>query len=165
MHDDPLTQVVRRPGWQADALCREYPDVDYFPSPGRSSAAAKKICARCLVRAECLSYALELGPEVHGIFGGTTARERARMRPAGSRRQTLADLPPEERRCSIMAAVGFDEPPLCITALDGLLPEPRPVGRWAYDFARRQGRLPTLEERKVRASRQAVRNQQPSTAA
>ena len=41
----------------------------------RQAEAAKKVCAACDVRANCLSYALETMPE--GIWGGTTAEERA----------------------------------------------------------------------------------------
>lgn len=49
----------------------------FFPEPGQAQAAkdAKKICATCEVKLECLKFAISLpGP---GIYGGMTARERS----------------------------------------------------------------------------------------
>lgn len=50
-----------------------------FPERGESTAEAKAVCAGCLVRAECLEFALV---EVikHGLWGGTSERERRRLR-------------------------------------------------------------------------------------
>ena len=66
--------------WQAQAACKNIsqPDI-FFPGRGESSAPAKAICAGCPVRAECLDYALSHGERV-GIWGGTSERERRRMR-------------------------------------------------------------------------------------
>ena len=51
---------------------------------GRQPAAevklAKRICARCPVRAACLADAIEYGWE-HGIWGGLTADERRKLSP------------------------------------------------------------------------------------
>lgn len=77
--DDP----VRRHQWQDRAACRES-DSDLFFEPDnewpvvrvRREQAAKKVCAACPVRADCLRFA-ESGPEVFGVWGGTTQRERA----------------------------------------------------------------------------------------
>ncbi len=56
-----LKQVfnVDVPAWQSDALCTEYPDVNFYPSRGEDVTAAKAVCARCLVRSECEAYALD----------------------------------------------------------------------------------------------------------
>jgi DNA-binding transcriptional MerR regulator len=57
----------------------------FFPEPGQvpQAAAAKQVCAGCAVRGPCLETALH-GPQVRddhsGIFAGTTARERVRLR-------------------------------------------------------------------------------------
>ena len=67
--------VGTRPAWQADALCREYRDVDWFAD---QHAAAKSICERCLCRAECRTA----GEQEHGVWGATNSRERARLRRA-----------------------------------------------------------------------------------
>jgi hypothetical protein len=58
-----------------------------------------------------------------------------------------------EPGCSIVAGIGEWEPPYRTTDFahvphGPLLPEPRIVGRWAYDFVGRHGRLPTTEERR-----------------
>lgn len=41
---------------------------------------AKAVCAGCTVRDECLAYALAPPVEKWGIWGGTSERERRRMR-------------------------------------------------------------------------------------
>jgi hypothetical protein len=69
-----------RPAFHADAACREHPEVDFFPDVGATATDAKRICAGCLVRAECLEYALA-GCE-RGIWGGTSSRDRRRLRAA-----------------------------------------------------------------------------------
>jgi WhiB family redox-sensing transcriptional regulator len=73
-----LGDLVGRPAWQADALCREYPEVDFFPGRGESTAPAKAVCARCLVRDECRALAGERNE--FGVWGGTSAQERRRNR-------------------------------------------------------------------------------------
>ena len=70
-----------RPAWQADGLCLEYPEVTWFPERGQSSAPAKDVCARCLVQRECLEYALA-DPDLMGVWGGTSMREREHARKA-----------------------------------------------------------------------------------
>ncbi len=51
-----------------------------IPSSGASLeqvAGAKEICARCLVRSECLSFALRTR-QAHGVWGGMSEQERIR---------------------------------------------------------------------------------------
>jgi WhiB family transcriptional regulator, redox-sensing transcriptional regulator len=73
--------------WYARAACRAAdPDV-FFPlrkelSSDRRVAAAKSICARCTVRADCLSWVLD-HPQDEGIWGGLDPVERKSL----SRRQ------------------------------------------------------------------------------
>jgi WhiB family redox-sensing transcriptional regulator len=72
--------------WEADARCRTVGAEPFFPegNGGTVRAAAeeaKAVCAWCLVRQQCLEYALRLeGGAEHGsragIWGGTTPRER-----------------------------------------------------------------------------------------
>jgi WhiB family redox-sensing transcriptional regulator len=65
--------------WMAQAACRdENPDL-FFPARGESTDRAKSICERCSVRKACLEYALRT-EQRFGIFGGTSERERRRMR-------------------------------------------------------------------------------------
>lgn len=71
----------RRPAWQKDALCQEYPDISFFPEAGGSSDAAKEVCSRCLVAEPCLDYAMEMGIN-HGIWSGVQGASLTRMRKA-----------------------------------------------------------------------------------
>jgi WhiB family redox-sensing transcriptional regulator len=73
-----LTDLVSRPAWMRDALCREYSEVNFFPERGEATGPAKAVCARCLVRSECSNYigAMEAGAASHGIWAGTSARQR-----------------------------------------------------------------------------------------
>ena len=71
--------------WRLDAACREADPELFFPEPGQlpQVAAAKEVCAGCKVRGPCLDSALH-GPlrrdDQHGIFAGTTAHDRTRLR-------------------------------------------------------------------------------------
>ena len=67
--------LTARPHWMRDALCAERPGVDFFVDRGGSTAPAKAVCAQCLVREECLSYAIE-NDISYGVWGGTSRRER-----------------------------------------------------------------------------------------
>lgn len=70
-----------RPAWQRDALCSEpeYRDVNFFPERGESAEPARQVRARCLVADECLRFALEAGPDVTGLWGETSGRDRRTM--------------------------------------------------------------------------------------
>lgn len=70
---------AEREPWMADALCAQTDPEAFFPEKGGSSRAAKKVCAECPVRAECLAYALEHG-ERYGVWGGMSERDRVRLR-------------------------------------------------------------------------------------
>lgn len=66
------------PAWTLDALCLQVDPEIFFPEKYESCRAAKLICARCPVRAECLAFALEHHEHV-GIYGGMSPRQRARV--------------------------------------------------------------------------------------
>lgn len=75
---EALGEMLERPEWQRQGLCRVYPDVNWYPERGESTVAAKAICARCPVQAQCLEYALARR-EHNGVWGGTSDRERRRI--------------------------------------------------------------------------------------
>jgi len=80
--------------WQDGARCAEADPDLWHPEKGCTSRHAKRICQGCEVRAQCLEWALAIG-DGHGILGGTTARQRRRMRhqaalPQGSPQQSEA---------------------------------------------------------------------------
>lgn len=67
--------------WRDRALCTEV-DMDlFFPESFDywGSVAAKRICAGCEVKAECLDFALRKHI-TQGIWGGTSERERRKLR-------------------------------------------------------------------------------------
>ena len=65
--------------WQERALCAQTDPEAFFPEKGGSTREAKRICAGCEVRHECLEYALE-HDERFGIWGGLSERERRRLK-------------------------------------------------------------------------------------
>jgi len=77
---EALLDLCEPPVWHRDALCRDHPEVTFFPTkPGpRAGAKAKAICGRCLARERCLAEALDA--DLVGIWGGTDERERAKIR-------------------------------------------------------------------------------------
>ncbi|GAA4620072.1 WhiB family transcriptional regulator [Saccharopolyspora hordei] len=65
--------------WQERALCAQTDPEAFFPEKGGSTREAKRICAGCEVRSECLEYALQ-HDERFGIWGGLSERERRKLK-------------------------------------------------------------------------------------
>ena len=78
----------RRGDWRDLALCAQTNPESFFPDKGESPRPAKRVCAACEVRAECLQYALDRG-ERFGVWGGLSERER----------RALARQPSPVRHC------------------------------------------------------------------
>ena len=79
-----LSQLIRRPAWMRDALCLEYQHLEWVPpSGGNVTASLRAVCASCLVTERCLAYALD-HPDLVGVWGGTTAQERRKLRQGRS---------------------------------------------------------------------------------
>ena len=66
-------------GWQDYANCLGVDPDLFFPERGASTREAKEVCKGCIVREDCLEYALANG-EKFGIWGGLSERERRRIR-------------------------------------------------------------------------------------
>lgn len=77
--------------WQTKANCMGVDPDLFFPERGASTREAKEVCRGCVVREDCLEYALANG-EKFGIWGGLSERERRRLRRqrAMQRRATAA---------------------------------------------------------------------------
>ncbi|MEU6071938.1 WhiB family transcriptional regulator [Streptomyces sp. NPDC047082] len=60
--------------WSEHAACRAVDPEELFVE-GAAQGKAKAVCAGCVVRTECLAYALDNRIE-HGVWGGMTERER-----------------------------------------------------------------------------------------
>jgi WhiB family redox-sensing transcriptional regulator len=83
--DDPVDAIAREYfagalDWMRDGACLEHlDDADaWFPPRGANPNAAKRICSACLVKTECLAFALRLGID-DGVWGGTSPGERRRL--------------------------------------------------------------------------------------
>ena len=67
--------------WKSKANCMGVDPDLFFPERGMSTREAKEVCKGCVVRDDCLEYALANG-EKFGIWGGLSERERRRIRRA-----------------------------------------------------------------------------------
>ena len=65
--------------WQDSAACIGADPAIFFPESGDPVGPAKALCRACPVREQCLAVALERG-EVHGVWGGLSAKERRKYR-------------------------------------------------------------------------------------
>jgi WhiB family redox-sensing transcriptional regulator len=80
---DPLDLLLvedfdqRRPAWHAHAACRGMGPELFFTERGEDVRPAKAICSGCPVAVPCGAAAGE-----HGIWAGTSARERNQARRA-----------------------------------------------------------------------------------
>ncbi len=81
---DPASRVVypiadaRDTAWMASGACNQSDPETWFPEKGGNPKSAKRVCARCPVLDQCLTWALAHHDE--GVWGGTTAHERAKLR-------------------------------------------------------------------------------------
>ena len=73
-----LHEAWTRDTWRQAAACRGYEANTFYPETPEGVAVAKRICAGCKVREMCLETALR-NQERHGVWGGLTERERARL--------------------------------------------------------------------------------------
>lgn len=64
--------------WMARGSCVEMAPSAFFPSDGAGVETARKICATCPVREQCLEHAL-VNRIDHGVWGGCSERERRRI--------------------------------------------------------------------------------------
>lgn len=71
--------------WMADANCRGLNPGLFYPQRGDNAAmaAAKAVCAGCLVRDECAAAGLT---ERWGVWGGLSEQERRTLRSGRARR-------------------------------------------------------------------------------
>lgn len=78
-------------GWREAGACASADPDLFFPisAAGKGAAqvaSARRVCAGCRVRRQCLDFAVEAG-ETEGIWGGTTPEERIRARRETTRRR------------------------------------------------------------------------------
>ena len=98
MNGSGLRPIAAEWEWQESAACRGAASACFFSPYGERGLArqlrevrARQICAGCPVRDECARFALEIGEE-HGVWGGTTGRERvALLRRSKSRTESRTE--------------------------------------------------------------------------
>lgn len=64
--------------WMDQRRCRDIPRETFYPDNSAGVARARRICARCPVRVQCLEYALD-NHIADGVWGGTSERQRLRL--------------------------------------------------------------------------------------
>ena len=75
--------------WQNDtAACIGHPVDWWFPADKTNATTAKEICQTCPLINPCKAHGI--AHELHGVWGGTTPKERRKLRGQTSRVQTIA---------------------------------------------------------------------------
>jgi WhiB family redox-sensing transcriptional regulator len=72
-------EVVEELAWMARANCKGVDAELFFVGRGTSTWPAKQVCLGCVVRGECLQYALDTR-EPFGVWGGMSEKQRRRLR-------------------------------------------------------------------------------------
>lgn len=88
-------QLVQDADWQDYANCLGVDPDLFFPERGASTKEAKEVCQSCVVREQCLEFAL-VNSEKFGIWGGMSERERRRIRRSRAQEQHLQIIYSEE---------------------------------------------------------------------
>lgn len=69
--------------WRRKAECADMPPMNFFPVGRENVKHVLAVCQSCVVREECLKYALDNGIE-HGIWGGLTESQRKKLKRASA---------------------------------------------------------------------------------
>lgn len=90
----PKIRATPTRDWAAAAACRGHdPNLWFLDDPGGSYQTARRICAGCEVRAECLDWAIATHTN-YGLWGGLAPHERRplrRRRPPPDPQAIVAD--------------------------------------------------------------------------
>ena len=70
--------------WMSHGNCAHRDPSMFFPSDGVGVEIARKACEGCPVKTQCLEYAIAERID-HGVWGGTSERERRRIIKARAR--------------------------------------------------------------------------------
>lgn len=87
--------------WVKHGACRPYPRSWWFPERGinlvqngeanNTLRQAINICNTCVVKQQCLNYALMTPRERYGVWGGTTEKDRRGMRAVSNVRVRIQE--------------------------------------------------------------------------
>lgn len=84
-----------RTDWYAHGACLGIDPDLFHPDRGGSVSESKAVCATCPVRVECLHWALT-SHQKFGIWGGTSERERRRIRRHLAAGEHVPQLDPDQ---------------------------------------------------------------------
>lgn len=73
-----FAERTRDEAWRTRGVCSRHDPETFFPAAHESADAALAVCRGCSVLGSCLAWALDAGDR-HGVWGGTTPRERRVM--------------------------------------------------------------------------------------
>jgi WhiB family transcriptional regulator, redox-sensing transcriptional regulator len=76
--NDDINQQSIDENWEVLAECKDFETKVFYPTDGAGVNAAKAICNQCVVKIKCLEYAIARN-EIHGVWGGTSERERKQI--------------------------------------------------------------------------------------
>lgn len=78
---DRLAQVNPAPGWEREGACYEQGGTERFYPEGQVPQDIQDLCAACPARYACLKTAVMLSEtNDHGVWGGTSQRQRQKIR-------------------------------------------------------------------------------------
>jgi WhiB family redox-sensing transcriptional regulator len=91
---DVIEIDLLRPHWVQNAACRGKGFDAGFSTDevGEEADAARRVCAGCPVRPECLDYALDGGIR-HGLWGGLSPSERTALNRRSGQQATVKARP------------------------------------------------------------------------
>lgn len=83
-----LSDLIHRPDWMSQAACDGAPPEWFYPPKSERPTKARAVCATCPVAEPCLDYALTrfTNKDDHGVWAGTTVKERRALRAQRQRR-------------------------------------------------------------------------------
>lgn len=87
-------EAIRPPTFWPAAACRDLPAEWFHPDRGESLVEARTVCAACAVRPDCLLWAVT-NNERFGVWGGTSERERRRIKRHLTQGEPVPELAPE----------------------------------------------------------------------
>lgn len=80
---DRLARTSPAEGWERNGACYETGNTDRFFQEGTLSREVLDLCGGCPARYACLRTAVNLSEFIdHGVWGGTSARMRRKIRSA-----------------------------------------------------------------------------------
>ena len=76
--------------WHGRGLCSGHDPDTFFPSNGDHGTNARRTCAACPVRDDCLTYAI--AADELGIWGGLDQQQRRNLKRKRQRRKSAKNL-------------------------------------------------------------------------